>query len=59
MMLFISAEIGRPNPGAQAPAREEKGDLDLRPYSGFFYVTVSILKTEQDYHLLLFFIKVI
>ena len=55
----MSAEIGRPNPGAQAPAREEKGDLDLRPYSGFFYVTVSILKTEQDYHLLLFFIKVI
>ena len=43
MMLFISAEIGRPDPGAQAPAREEKGDPDLRPYSGFFYVTVSTL----------------
>ena len=53
MMLFMSAEIGRPDPGAQAPTREEKGDPDLRPYSGFFYVTVSTLKTEQDYHLLL------
>ena len=36
MMLLISAEIGRPDPGAQAPTREEKGDPDLRPYFRLF-----------------------
>lgn len=47
----MSAEIGRPDPGAQAPTREEKGDPDLRPYSGFFYVMVSTLFYKQQQYL--------
>lgn len=39
----MSAEIGRPDPGRKLRLGKRRGDPDLRPYSGFFYVTVPTL----------------